>query len=340
MKRYRSLNKQVFQLENYKIIPIRFEDRINIMKWRNEQIYHLRQSKLLTLKDQDDYFNNTISLLYKKEKPSQILFSYLMDNVCIGYGGLVHINWVDKNAEISFIMNTELEKEYFKFHWLTFLHLIEKVAFQELNLYKIFTYAFDVRPNLYKVLEKASYVNESILKEHCLFHEKYIDVFIHSKKNKEYLHFRKAKLDDVEIYYKWLNDTEVRNQSYNSTTVEFENHKNWFESKIKNEMYFLLIFQNIDKQNVGQTRIQKQGNKEALIGISIDKKHRGKNYASRMLKIASECFLSLNPGFIINAFIKIENVVSEKSFKKAGFELAEIVEYEKCQSFHYINRTK
>ena len=101
---YKSLNKQVFHIENYKIIPIRFKDRINIMKWRNEQIYHLRQSKLLTLKDQDEYFNKKISLEFGKEKPNQILFSYLKDDKCIGYGGLVHINWKDGKAEISFIM--------------------------------------------------------------------------------------------------------------------------------------------------------------------------------------------------------------------------------------------
>ena len=50
MNHYKSLNNQVLQKDSYKIIPIRFEDKMAIMKWRNEQIYHLRQSKLLTLK--------------------------------------------------------------------------------------------------------------------------------------------------------------------------------------------------------------------------------------------------------------------------------------------------
>ena len=85
MNHYKSLNNQVFQKDSYKIIPIRFEDRMTIMKWRNEQIYHLRQAKLLTSEDQEDYFKNVVASLFEEEKPNQILFSYLKDNVCIGY---------------------------------------------------------------------------------------------------------------------------------------------------------------------------------------------------------------------------------------------------------------
>lgn len=113
-----------------------------------------------------------------------MLFSYLENDVCIGYGGLVHINWVDKNAEISFIMNTELEAEKFEFHWSTYLGLIEQLAFNELSFHKIFTYAFDLRPHLYTVLEKNNYQKEAVFKEHCLFEGEFKDVIIHSKINR------------------------------------------------------------------------------------------------------------------------------------------------------------
>ena len=100
---YKALNKQVYKSGNYTITPLRFEDRLDIMKWRNEQIYHLRQNKPLTEIDQDNYFKNVIQILFNQNLPDQILFSFLKNDVCIGYGGLVHINWTDKNAEISFI---------------------------------------------------------------------------------------------------------------------------------------------------------------------------------------------------------------------------------------------
>ena len=57
MNKYKALiNKQEFAFENYSIVPIRFEDRMDILKWRNEQIYHLRQEKPLTENDQNNYF--------------------------------------------------------------------------------------------------------------------------------------------------------------------------------------------------------------------------------------------------------------------------------------------
>jgi RimJ/RimL family protein N-acetyltransferase len=183
MKSYKCLTKQVIESDNFKIVPLRYEDHLDILKWRNEQIYHLRQNKLLTVEDQENYFNIIVDKLFNQEQPNQILFSYLENDICIGYGGLVHINWIDKNAEISFIMNTILEKDDFHANWTKYLSLIEKVAFEDLKFHKIFTYAFDLRPHLYLALQDANFIEETRLKEHCLFDGKYIDVVIHSKIN-------------------------------------------------------------------------------------------------------------------------------------------------------------
>ena len=184
MNCYKVLNKQIFEFDYYKLVPIRYEDRFDIMKWRNEQIYHLRQSKPLTIEDQENYFNIIVDKLFDQEQPNQILFSFLEKNICIGYGGLVHINWIDKNAEISFIMNTALENYSFHTNWTKYLLLIEKVAFEDLKLHKIFTYAFDLRPHLYPALREANFIEETRFKEHCLFNGNYIDVVIHSKINR------------------------------------------------------------------------------------------------------------------------------------------------------------
>jgi RimJ/RimL family protein N-acetyltransferase len=184
MRFYNVLNKQVFSNGNYSIVPIRMEDSIDIMNWRNEQIYHLRQKKPLTAEEQKLYFDNVIEKLFNENQPKQILFSYLEKEKCVGYGGLVHINWIDKHAEISFVMNTRLEKDFFKFHWMSFLQLLEEVAFNELNLHKIYTYAFDIRPNLFEVLSKLNYLEEAILNEHVIINETYVNIRIHSKINK------------------------------------------------------------------------------------------------------------------------------------------------------------
>ncbi len=182
-REYACLREQNFRLGNYSLVPIRDEDKYLIMKWRNEQIYHLRQQVQLTYQDQEKYFSDVISKLFDLNQPSQVLFSYLKDGECIGYGGLVHINWTDRNAEISFIMDTALESKEFEKNWLIYLTLLKRIAYQHLRLHKIYTYAFDLRPRLYDTLNKAGFIQEARLKEHCLFEEKYIDVVIHSALN-------------------------------------------------------------------------------------------------------------------------------------------------------------
>lgn len=183
MNKYLCLKNQTYISDEFSIVPIRFKDKLDIMQWRNEQIYHLRQEEQLTTKLQENYFEVTIKSLYNQQKPNQILFSYLKKDKCIGYGGLVHINWLDKNAEISFIMKTQLEEKEFNFHWATYLKMIERLAFEELVFHKIYVYAYDLRPKLYEVLLTSGYFRDAVLKDHCYFNKRYLDVVIHSKLN-------------------------------------------------------------------------------------------------------------------------------------------------------------
>ena len=181
MRIYKCLNQQVFTLGEYSLVPVRNEDRYDIMTWRNEQIYHLRQNEPLTLEKQEHYFSTTIASLFDTDKPNQILFSFLKSDKCIGYGGLVHTNWIDKHAEVSFIMNTKLEESSFSKNWSIFLKCLEQIAFGELDFRKIFIYAFDIRPHLYDVLELNGYFKDARLKDHCFFQGDYKDVLIYSK---------------------------------------------------------------------------------------------------------------------------------------------------------------
>jgi RimJ/RimL family protein N-acetyltransferase len=180
---YQCLDSQKYTKDVFSLVPIRWEDRYKIMQWRNEQMYHLRQDKLLTKEDQDAYFENTVSKLFGQEQPEQILFSLLKEDTCVGYGGLVHIDWDLKTAEISFIMDTKFESEGFDFYWQNFLSLIETIGFQKIEMIKLYTYAYDIRPNLFILIENLGYENEKILKKHVLIEGQLRDVIIHRKFN-------------------------------------------------------------------------------------------------------------------------------------------------------------
>ncbi len=317
MNTYKALKTNSFSKDQYSIVPIRFQDREAIRQWRNEQMYHLRQASLLTKENQESYFKEVVAKLFDQEKPNQILFSYLKNGECIGYGGLVHINWIDKNAEISFIMNTELEKEEFKIHWGVYLDLIEKVAFKELNLHKLFTYAFDLRPHLYEALEENKYSLEAVLKEHCFFNGHFIDCIIHSKINRN-IGLRKIQTSDLDITFSWANDSETRNNSFNSKPIIYEEHSNWFLSKLNDENAHYFI---CEVEGYAAALVRFDFNKEAnayIIGITVDKNFRGKRLSTTFLKLSCENFTEISKDNII-AFIKEENIASRKAFEKAGF---------------------
>ncbi len=339
MRTYKCLDKQIFESSPYQLVPIRNEDKYDIMQWRNEQIHHLRQNEPLTKEKQDWYFENVVSKLFEQEKPSQLLFSYLENGVCIGYGGLVHIDWNSKNAEISFLINTDIENKSFNFHWNIYLDLLETIAFEELGLRKIYTYAFDLRPQLYKILEDKKFILEARLKEHCLFNNKFIDVLIHSKWS-SHIVLRRAKIEDLHLYYNWANETEVRNQSFNSKFISFENHTDWFYKKI-NDHNCLMLVGELANIPVGQVRFENDlTDKTSIIGISIDESSRGKGISSELLLQASNYFLDSFPGFTIKAYIKEANLKSINAFIKAGFKSSKKLVYMGYDAFLYIKLIK
>ena len=318
-KEYKCLKNQIYVKDQFKLEPIRSIDRFQILKWRNEQVYHLRQNGLLTADQQNSYFQNTVSLLFHENQPKQILFSFLKNDVCIGYGGLVHINWIDKHAEISFVMDTALEQDFFEENWLTYLNLIELVAFDDLNLHKIFTYAFDLRPHLYKALELSGYQETARLKEHCFFNNQFVDAVIHAKFkkkkiNKTAIKLRKADNNDAELLFNWVNDTNVRKNSINPEPINWENHLIWFNKKINdNNSKILILFS--PEYLLGQIRIDLV---DAYwnIDYSIDNEFRGIGLGKEMVKLLLKMYGFYN----FKATVKKENLASIKIFQNLGFK--------------------
>lgn len=318
MYSYKALTKQVFQEGAYSIVPIRMDDRYDIMQWRNEQIYHLRQAKLLTKEMQDHYFEKVVTNLFNLEQPTQLLFSFLDNEVCIGYGGLVHINWIDRNAEISFIMKTDLEQRDFATNWTMFLFLIEKVAFKDLKMHKIFTYAFDIRPLLYSALEGAGFKKEAVLPEHCFIGGRFLNVVIHSKIN-EGVVLRLATKDDVGVTYKWAISDDVRRFALNQNEITEADHIKWFEEKIINPqcIYFVGFF---NQEIIGSFRLDLNEDQTGLISYLLDPSYHGQGFGYLLLLKGVEKAKAHRGIKKLVGYVKEENKVSLHLFNKLGFE--------------------
>lgn len=320
MSSYICLKQQEYHHGDFSIVPLRYEDRFFIMKWRNEQIYHLRQNRPLTEDDQQRYFDTVVAKLYDNPKPDQILFSYLKNGLCIGYGGLVHINWIDNNAEVSFIMDTRLEKECFTTHWSNYLTMLKEVAFNDLSLHKIYTYAFDLRPHLYKVLETNGFTREATLKEHCFFNGEYKDVVIHSLRNVPYqiVNYTDCSVEQQREILALRNDDRVRCWMVNSELISEESHFKFID-RLKNDVnrLYFAIYKN--GMLVGTYNLTNEGDGIWERGIIADPSTQGTGQTEQW----ERQILHDLPKYgikTVTAKVKLDNLRSIKYHEKLGYQ--------------------
>jgi RimJ/RimL family protein N-acetyltransferase len=130
---------------------------------------------------------------------------------------------------------------------------------------------------------------------------------------------RAANEKDTLLYFNWVNEIITRKYSFNSGKISFENHEKWFLEKLKDENVLLLVFEDQNKNQIGQVRLEKKTN-ENIIGISIDFNFRGKGFAYEMIIKACKLFFKKykKENYIL-AYIKNENIASINSFLKSGF---------------------
>lgn len=331
---YKILNTSKFQKDNLQIIPIRYEDRIPIRLWRNEQIFHLRQNQPLSENEQDRYFREVVGPLFKLDHPNQLLFSFLEDGICLGYGGLVHINWDDKHAEISFLLKSDIAEERFEKYWLLFLDQIVKIAFEQLRFHKVFTYAFDVRPQLYPIFEEAGFEKEAVLKDHCFWNGQWKNVVIHSKIN-NFLTLRPLQMADSDVILEWANDTNTRKNSFDQNQISKEDHEIWIKKKLsdKNCLYYVCEY---NHQSAAFIRLDVLPD-GYMIGINVNPAFRGKKISVSALKMSLK---TIEKNIPVYAYIKPENLASILAFSNAGFTFHSIEKIKNIDALVYVYKTQ
>lgn len=138
---------------------------------------------------------------------------------------------------------------------------------------------------------------------------------------------RNAVPDDMELIYEWANDDEVRKNSFHTDKIAFQEHKAWYEYKMKSESTLFYIFM-LEDQPAGQIRLELEGD-FAQINYSIAKEFRGRGLGRAMIELSEEKLKSEYPHIKkMTAEVKTENSSSQKIFEKSGYEKAYIA-YEK-----------
>lgn len=155
----------------HRYVALRRQDIQALRRFRNEQLSVLRQRCPLGAADQERWFEEVVVPTHADPEPSFLLVSILDDaEGFIGYGGLTHIDWPQQRAEVSFLMSPEraARAEIYRGDMLAFLSWIQRWAFDELQLHRLFTETYAFRTEHIRTLEEAGFVPEGRLRHHVV----------------------------------------------------------------------------------------------------------------------------------------------------------------------------
>lgn len=153
----------------------------SVRQWRNAQMSVLRQANPITPEEQEAYYRKYIWPDKAAREPANMLLAYLEQGDLVGYGGLVHLAWRHRRAEVSFLLKTELTGDHDKYAWYFsgFLRLIKRLAFDELGLERLFTETYASRMHHIATLQASGFRLEGILKNHIWIEGQPIDSVLH-----------------------------------------------------------------------------------------------------------------------------------------------------------------
>lgn len=152
-----------------------------IRLWRNAQMDVLRQSRPIGADEQADYYGRHIWPDKARPEPANILLIVEEEGVPVGYGGLVHIAWEHRRAEISFLVKPEIAADPAGYRrcFLGFLGLAQRLAFDQLELDRLFTETYATRDRHISVLEEAGFRREGTMRHHVRIDGRPVDSIIH-----------------------------------------------------------------------------------------------------------------------------------------------------------------
>lgn len=134
------------------------------------------------------------------------------------------------------------------------------------------------------------------------------------------LQLRKAEFQDAKPIWELSNQPYVREYSINKSTIPWESHIEWFNSKLNDNNYLMLVVLNSSGEFIGRISYQKNEN-SLVVSICLSKVIQGKGESHRLLREADLlCFSHWNTLKPIKAEINPDNIASIKAFERAGYK--------------------
>ena len=138
---------------------------------------------------------------------------------------------------------------------------------------------------------------------------------------KENLYLRPATVDDARLIFEWANDSKVRENSFNTDDILWDDHLAWFNRTLADESTLLFILMK-DDAPVGQVRLANSDKWQ--ISYSIAPAYRGQGYGKLILQLAeNELVVEGHDGEKLYAEVKMDNIASQKIFTGLDYWMSE-----------------
>lgn len=131
------------------------------------------------------------------------------------------------------------------------------------------------------------------------------------------IYLRLARLSDCDMIYRWANDPLVRENSFNSNPIPYQDHCQWFTKTLtmSNVSFYIMV---ADGNPVGQARLSFEDEK-ATIAYSIASEYRGKGYGNKIIELLEQEAKTMSNITKLVALVKAGNEPSLKVFTRNAF---------------------
>ena len=129
---------------------------------------------------------------------------------------------------------------------------------------------------------------------------------------------RGATIRDTDFLYELRNDPSVREQSFQTDKIVYENHKKWLKEKLEKNDVLIFIMEHCGEK-IGQVRIDMdKSGKWGNISYAVRKDYRKKGAGTWMLKKVEEMLYRSGLQGLVGE-VKRNNVASQKVFQRLGY---------------------
>jgi RimJ/RimL family protein N-acetyltransferase len=156
--------------------------------------------------------------------------------------------------------------------------------------------------------------------------------------NRDRLRLRPVREDDCRQVWEWSNDKAMRENSFHSKLISWEEHCRWFAHHVHSEDSWLYICENCHGTPVGMVRFHRleQEPEACDLSIVVDPLRRGEGIGSEILLMGQQALLASSDIRRVYAWVLDQNTTSQRLFENVGYRLQQTAERMEKQARLYV----